>query len=215
MKWKEDLLQDPRYGNYLDEYDGIIPELLVGLLPPPGPIVWQPPANHKEFTEANHVALQKAIDCCKTKPKTFLEIGVCRNGETSSTHTIIKNVSEGGIYLGVDLDDKSFLNNSDKGIYTIKTSSSNYDLVVSRLRELGVEKLDFIFIDGYHSINQVLDDWEYTKLLSNGGVVAFHDTTAHPGPHFFMKYLNRNKWEVYSNVCPNDHGFGYCFRRRT
>jgi cephalosporin hydroxylase len=204
MKWKEDLTKDPRFGNSFDDEDGVLTQL---------GFCWSD--THVEFTEGNHLALQEAIDCCKTKPRTFLEIGVCRNGANSSTHTIIKNIPDGGIYLGVDLEDKSFLNNSDKGIHTIQTTSSNYELVVSRLKELGVEKLDFIFIDGYHSINQVLADWEYTKLLSDGGVVAFHDTTAHPGPYFFMESLDRNKWEVYPNVCPKDHGFGYCFRRVT
>ncbi|HBW87059.1 MAG TPA: hypothetical protein DEF82_10075, partial [Crocinitomicaceae bacterium] len=157
---------------------------------------------------------QKAIDACKIKPRTFLEIGVCRNGQTSSTHTIIKNIPEGGTYLGVDLDDKSFLNNASKGIHTIKTSSSNYEEVVSKLKSLGVETLDFIFIDGWHSINQVLKDWEYTNLLSDGGVVALHDTTAHPGPFYFMKFLDRNKWEVYPNLCSGDHGLGYCFLKK-
>jgi predicted O-methyltransferase YrrM len=203
MKWKTDLIKDPRFNNHIDDIDHPIREL--GLIPSNG--------GHPEFTNENHAALQKAIDSCKQKPKTFMEIGVCRNGNYSSTHTIIKNVPSDGIYLGVDLDDKSFLNNPSKGIHTLKTSSSNYSEVIDKLNSLGVDKLDFLFIDGWHSINQVLADWEYTNILSSGGVVAFHDTKAHPGPHYFMKYLNLNKWEVYPNLCPWDHGFGYCFMK--
>jgi predicted O-methyltransferase YrrM len=75
---------------------------------------------------------------------------------------------------------------------------------------LGVTQLDFIHIDAIHSINQVLYDWEYTRLLRKGGVVAFHDVTAHPGPYLFIRALNTNKWTVVENVCPNDYGFGYC-----
>jgi predicted O-methyltransferase YrrM len=146
-------------------------------------------------------------------PQKLFEIGVCRNASQSSTHTIIKNVPSDGVYLGVDLDDKTFLNDASKGIHTIKTSSSNYDEVVNRLTSLGVKTLDFIFIDGWHSINQVLKDWEYTKLLSDGGVVGFHDTRLHPGPHYFINNLNRDKWEVHSNLCPNDWGLGYCRRK--
>ena len=203
MKWENDLVNDIRFGSVVDDIDHPIPEL--GLKPS------NPPA---EFTDANHSALQQAIDRCVNKPKTFLEIGVCRNGQHSSTHTIFKNLPSDGIYLGVDLDDKTFLDNKEKGISTIKTSSSNYEEVVSKLKSLGVDKLDFIFIDGWHSINQVLLDWEYTNLLSDGGVVALHDTTAHPGPFFFVKFLNRSIWEVYPNLCPNDHGLGYCLKNQ-
>lgn len=203
MQWETDLVRDIRLNSRLDDEDGVLPQL--GLR-------WSGSA--VEFTQANHEALQKAIGSCKVPPRTFLEIGVCRNGDQSSTHTIIKNIPEGGVYLGVDIEDKTYLNNAEKGIHTIKTSSSNYDEVVSKLKSLGVETVDFIFIDGWHSINQVLRDWEYTKILSDGGVVAFHDTTGHPGPYFFIRNLDDEKWVVFENECPNDHGLGYCYRKQ-
>lgn len=202
MQWKYDLVKDIRLNNYYDDVDNPIKEL--GLLPSGSTI---------EFTDNNHIALQKAINSCKYPPKTFLEIGVCRNGQNSSTYTIIKNLPENGIYLGVDIEDKTFIENTSRGIHTIKTSSSNYNEVVLKLKTLGVNSLDFIFIDGWHSINQVLSDWEYTKILSSGGVVAFHDVTAHPGPFFFINNLNTEKWNVVTNLCPDDHGLGYCFKK--
>lgn len=204
MQWENDLVRDIRTHSNLDDEDYPVAALglkysgIFGI----------------EFTDANHAALQEAISYCNPSAKTFLEIGVCRNGERSSTHTILNNLPHDGIYLGVDIEDKSFLNNPSKGIHTIKESSSDYEKVVEKLNSLGVSTLDFIFIDGWHSINQVLDDWEFTKLLSDGGVVAFHDTTAHPGPHFFIKNLNQEKWTVRHNLCPQDHGFGYCYRKR-
>jgi len=201
-KWREDLVKDIRFGNPTDDWDGVLTNL--GFAWSTTPI---------EFTQANHDALQTAINQCKTPPKYFMEIGVCRNGEASSTHTILKNVPEGGIYLGVDIADKSFLNNESKGIHTIQTSSSNYQQIVDKLKSLGVDKLDFLFIDGWHSINQVLADWEFSKIVSDDGVIGFHDTTAHPGPYFFINHLDREKWEVFPNLCPNDHGLGYCFKK--
>lgn len=203
MQWETDLVRDIRLNSHLDNEDCPIPQL--GL---------RSSGSAVEFTQENHKALQKAIDSCKTPPRTFLEIGVCRNGDGSSTHTIIKNIPKDGVYLGVDIKDKTYLNNPEKGINTIKTNSSNYDEVVSKLKSLGVDTIDFIFIDGWHSINQVLLDWEYTKILSNGGVVAFHDTNNHPGPYFFIRNLDHEKWIVFENECPNDHGFGYCYRKQ-
>lgn len=200
-KWQEDLIKDIRTNSNIDDFDsGVFFKM-------PD----KPP--HEEFTRSNHDALQEAINSCIIKPKYFLEIGVHRNGQNSSTHTILKNLPEDGKYLGVDIEDKTFLDNPQRGIYTIQTSSSNYNIVIDKLNSIGVQQLDFIFIDGWHSINQVLDDWEYVNLLSDYGAVAFHDTTLHPGPFSFIYNLNTDKWKVFPNLCPLDHGFGYCRKR--
>ena len=202
MKWQEDLLIDIRTNTPDDDNDfpfGDLLELTQCVI--------------CEFSIDNRNALQHAINLCKNTPRVFVEIGVHRNGDKSSTHTVLKNLPQNGVYLGIDIEDKTFIDDPARGIHTIKTSSSNYDVVVNKLKELGCDQIDFLFIDGWHSINQVLDDWEYTRILSPGGVVAFHDTAAHPGPHYFMKQLNRVKWHVSENVCPNDNGFGYCYLR--
>ena len=76
-----------------------------------------------------------------------------------------------------------------------------------------MQQLDFIFIDGWHSINQVYKDWDYTQLLHPKGIVVFHDTSAHPGPALFIRHLNKDKWVVHENLCPKDFGLGYCYRK--
>jgi cephalosporin hydroxylase len=41
-----------------------------------------------------------------------------------------------------------------------------------------LQGLDFVFIDGFHSFNQVLHDFEAVQdLVVDGGIVAFHDTS--------------------------------------
>ena len=113
----------------------------------------------------------------------------------------------------MDIEDKSNLDDPARGIFTYRQDSSNYDAVKQKLATLGVTELDFIFIDGYHSVNQVLLDWEYVNLLSPWGVVAFHDVNYHPGPARFMRNLDRSSWVVFDSLCPDDYGFGYCYRR--
>lgn len=202
MKWEEDLIIDIRTHSNKDDVDY--------------PTDFSVDLGRKlrrvrpEFSPCNHEALQKGLDIGEFK--TFLEIGVCRNGDTSSTHTILKNIPKGGKFLGIDLEDKSFLDDHSKGIYTMKCNSSNFEQVKNKLEEIGVKSLDFIHIDGWHSINQVLDDWEYTRLLSNNGVVCFHDTTAHPGPYHFVRNLNPELWDV-SILCESDHGFTICHKK--
>ena len=78
---------------------------------------------------------------------------------------------------------------------------------------MGVEKFDFIFIDGDHSVNQVLRDWEYSNLLNDGGIVGFHDTSHHTGPYLFIKNLNTDIWDVVENACPQDYGIGFATKK--
>lgn len=201
-KWKQDLVKDIRTNS---EKDDICDPLGYG--PPFDEMLRRPEAN-SEFSSKNHKALEEAINACVPFPKFFLEIGVARNGAASSTTTIVKNIPPDGIFLGVDLVQKEAAPASN--FYFIQANSRNYDFVVDHLLSLGVTYLDFIHIDGMHSINQVLYDWEYSKLLRKGGVVGFHDVTAHPGPNSFIRALNTDKWSVVENVCPHDYGFGYC-----
>ena len=92
MKWQKDLLTDIRTHSEKDDICD--------------PIGFGSPFKEKlkrptttEFNECNHDGLQQAINACKQKAKYFLEIGVCRNQETSSTYTIIRNVPEDGIFF--------------------------------------------------------------------------------------------------------------------
>ena len=212
MKYIEDLKKDFRFNSGIDDFD---PPVRVE-----GRIVIVEPVNFSnsvEFSKQNHRALQFAIDQCKKNgiaPKNFLEIGVCRTGDDSSTYTILKNLDSDGKYLGIDLEDKSFLNQTDKGIYTLKENSSNFSSVAAYMQKIGLDNLDFIFIDGNHSINQILRDWEYTRFLVPGGVVALHDTTAHLGPALMLRNLDRSKWMVFENLCPNDYGLGFAFKSK-
>jgi predicted O-methyltransferase YrrM len=66
----------------------------------------------------------------------------------------------------------------------------NYDRAKSNLTQIQCDSndifnhskdlkgVDFVFIDGYHSFNQVVHDFRATlKLMTNGGIIAFHDTS--------------------------------------
>jgi len=47
--------------------------------------------------------------------------------------------------------------------------------------ELAGREVDFLFIDGDHSQDGALNDWQkYSPLVRKGGVIAFHDTAAIP-----------------------------------
>jgi hypothetical protein len=162
----------------------------------PGMIPWPKDGIKTEFSDWNRSQLSKHFKKVSENAKAILEIGVCRNDERSSTWSFINNKKQDTFYFGVDIADKSFLNDEENKVYTIQTSSSEIDEIMSFIKSKGVEKFDFIFIDGWHSINQVLDDWKYTEFLADGGIVGFHDTNCHPGPMLFVDHLDTNKYNV-------------------
>lgn len=190
MKWQEDLVEDIRIGDpELDDRD-----LPFGT----GNYSW----GEISETAGVELARQKFMTICDTT-KSILEIGVNQFGFTK---TWLDNKKDTTTYVGIDVGDRSYLNNPDKLTWTIQDTSSNYDGNVAKFNSFGVTEFDFIYIDGYHSINQVLADWEYTNLLAPGGIVGFHDTNYHPGPYLFTTALDRNKWAVEDISPKNDWG---------
>jgi hypothetical protein len=202
MKWEIDLVKDIRTNSDYDDVD-----------------TWNPhPSGYEnkspiEVTDCNRHSLLQQFSRVRNNAKAILEIGIGRNAEQSFAYVFFNSKKRDTTYIGMDIDDRSFLNDSDKNIYTIIADSSNYEQNVSKFKELGVEKFDFIFIDGWHSINQVLKDWEYTNLLTDGGIVGFHDTSCHPGPNAFINALDPEKWVVEKNMCPNDWGIGFAWKK--
>jgi len=203
MQWEQDLIRDIRTGTDYDNKDGD------GGIPHPDMSRWP----WREVTEDNRVAFTERFLKVRDNCQSVLEIGVCNNLDESITYRFLENKKPETIYFGIDILDKSFLNDTTKNIYTIQGSSSQVEENIEKMKSLGVKEFGFIFIDGWHSINQCLIDWEYTKLLAPNGIVGFHDTSVHPGPYHFIKALNKDIWEVEENVCTSDWGIGFARKK--
>lgn len=199
MQWELDLVKDIRRHTGYDDLDGV-----AGLGTYNG--------SRGEFTVENRNALTDYFLKTKDNCRAILEIGVCRNHDQSSTWSFLNNKNDETKYFGIDLDSKSFLNNENKNIFTIQGNSSDIEKNMEIIKSKGVTEFDFIFIDGWHSINQVLIDWEYTKWLSLTGIVGFHDTNGHPGPKFFIESIDTNKWNV-DRLCLDDYGISFVWRK--
>jgi hypothetical protein len=197
MKWTQDLTHDIRTMTGYDDVDGADN--------PYG-------GARGEFTEENRQALTEHFLKVRDNCSAILEIGVCRNDDLSSTHCFLKNKKQETIYLGIDIDDKSFLDNKEQNIFTLKNTSMDLPGNFNVMQQLGIKQFDFIFIDGWHSINNVMTEWEYTQLLGPNGIVGFHDTNYHPGPNRFVNALNTDKWHVVK-ACPDDYGISFAWRK--
>jgi len=146
----------------------------------------------QEITDANKQALDDILS--KVNVKNVIEIGIARNNERSFTTQLL--YAKKGIYCGIDLDDKTFLNDDLNRVYTIKANSHDQANIRSYLNTIGLHKCSVLFIDGWHSVNTVINDWTYTDLLDDKGVVIFHDTNYHPGPNLVVPAVDRSMYRV-------------------
>ncbi len=143
---------------------------------------------HIEFSDKNKDELTKIITELKLKNnlRSILEIGVFRSKEESSTRVMLRHKPWETKYLGIDLVENNLMpiRNPATNVFALACDSSEHDIIMDYAKETcGVETFDLIFIDGYHSINQVMDDWRFVEHLSPGGVVLLHDSNFHPGPY--------------------------------
>lgn len=152
-----------------------------------------------EFSDDNVRILRDTILKLGENCKAILEIGINKNAWANcSTHTILGHKLQSAKYLGIDILPERFggFESAETGSYGLCCDSSEYEKVIDKLKEIGVEKLDLIMIDGYHSVNQVLRDWKYTEILSDHGCVLFHDSNIHPGPKELLKSLDPKVWKL-------------------
>lgn len=136
----------------------------------------------REFSEDNQQVLRQAL-LQTPNVRCIVEIGVQRNPlPESSTGILLHHKASEAVFIGVDIEDKSHLADEARRIYTIRGDSADRSSVFSLMDRLHLPFIDFLFIDGWHSVNQCVADWKYVERLSPRGTIAMHDTNVHPGP---------------------------------
>lgn len=156
------------------------------------------PAPPRHFTDLDHKALEYAYSKLTSPPKFIVEIGVNRSEsyEVSSTSTLLKLKPQECMYVGIDLDDKSKINSIENNIFTLRNDSADYQMLYKMMDWYGHEQIDFMFVDGWHSVNQVIKEWKYWEKMIPNGVMAFHDTNYHPGPVALLDAIDTDIFSV-------------------
>lgn len=126
------------------------------------------------------------------RPTTVLEIGTARGGTlflwcrlADPSATIISADLPEGRYGGgygewrVHIYQAFSLPN--QRLHLLRADSHDVSTRYRIEQILHGRPLDFLFIDGDHSLNGVSRDWEmYSPLMARDGIVAFHDIVTHP-----------------------------------
>jgi hypothetical protein len=200
LKYLPDIGEDKNDLDYMPEYGYASPEI--------------------EFSLMNVDILKNAILELGENCQSILEIGCKWYIENNSTNTIEKYKPQTAKHFCVDQNPQNIENLNGENVHALCTFSSNYDGIVSFINEHGKNNIDLLFIDGWHSVNQVLDDFKYIDLLSPNGVVVLHDVAVHPGPVELLKALDENVWEISKHTdkdifgMPNDFGIAVLKRKQ-
>lgn len=163
-----------------------------------------------EFSKCNAKHLKTKIQSLGRDCKCVLEIGVHRNGDSSSTNVILDTIPDHCVYIGIDLDDKSYMHDPAMDIHMIQGDSSDQEAVYTLMQKLDIYNFDFIFIDGNHSLNQVIKDWRYVERLAPHGIVGLHDTNYHIGPKLLLEAIDEKQFLV-EKYCEFDNDWGISF----
>ena len=161
------------------------------------------------FSERNKLALLERFLYVKDRGTAILELGVCQHGVDSSTYIFLNNKKQRTYYVGIDEDNKSFINDPNKNVYTIKNSKLNVDENIATCANLGITQFNFIFFNACTNKNEIETLWKYTNWLAPISFVGFHNTGVQPELIEFLDSINRDKWNVVKNVCKQDNGIGF------
>ena len=160
----------------------------------PGMTPWPKGEVKIEFSDWNRSQLTKYFMQVASNAKAILEIGVCRNDGKSSTWCFLNNKNPDTHYFGVDIEDKSFLDSEKDNVFTLRTSSSNTEEIMSFVKSKGIE-----------NIQVKAGKFETTKYVIDIDFVTFNVTPARGGSveltvWYSNEYQRVIKQEVYSGA---------------
>jgi cephalosporin hydroxylase len=130
-------------------------------------------------------------------PTAILEIGMKHGGTLRVWDNLMLPQNKTNILIGIDynLEVSWNVNCSKNTIYVIGGNSHDIRVQNATKALLDGRKLDFLFHDGEHTLEAVMQDFmDYVGLIRPGGIMAFHDIGNFPS---FLNSLEPNKVEIF------------------
>lgn len=164
----------------------------------------------KQHIEEVKPYIKSLVEYFKKKDVVYFEIGLCRGGSFVLTSNVLSSMGFNVYALGLDLPNTPLWGGSGanvvddvaklkpKFLYDIVLGNSHRIAIRDKVANiLGSKKVDILFIDGDHSFQGCLHDFElYSPFVEKNGIIVFHDIT------HFNKWRHVEVWKVWERIKP-------------
>lgn len=153
-------------------------------------------------SRGNCKVVEEVVAAIGLSNKGILEIGLATNDDDgypirqSITYELVSNKPPSTPYLGIDIADHRCLVNRGNNMHFLQTYSTDQEAVRKKLKEIKANSISILCIDGDHSVNTVINDFKYSDLVEEGGIIIMHDTNVHPGPVVVVDAIDTNVYKV-------------------
>lgn len=186
----EDFISKPDLGESLNNLDQFLK------------VNW--PGGINEYAIEEKAVIIRCLEHLKQNHKltNIVEIGVDRDmhNQNTQTKTFISNKNNDTKYFGFDIEQRNHVTTYGPNCYFYQNDGGDVSNNIKVLQNNNVNLIDLLFIDGFHSVNQVIKEWAWSKYLNPDGLILLHDTNYHPGPKEVLSKLNPEKW-CYKKFC--------------
>ena len=175
------------------------------------------------FSAINSYLLFECIELLKlnTEKGIILEIGIGKKKryKFTSTATILNTKHKSTRYVGIDAENREWLLGKTDNIVLYEDISENvlkkFNNVSNAYPPMQKKRYDLLHIDGNHSVNGVLIDWQFSQFVKNTGIILLHDIKTHPGPKLLVDAIDRNIYTVHKMFLhkPKDFGMAVVYKK--
>jgi predicted O-methyltransferase YrrM len=135
-----------------------------------------------------------------TKAKNVMEIGVFE-GYTSVK--MVEALPKDGKFTGIDIND--YLKND------LTSIGPEIDFILGEsikvMQGMKPKQFDFIFVDGDHSYENIVPEFkEVAKLITQGGIIVYHDTIGIPDVKRLMEHISKLGYNVLTFKTSDNRG---------
>lgn len=126
-----------------------------------------------------------------TTPKIVIEIGTANGNSAIAIGQALQDNKKGTLYT-IDPNEEELVKIAIKKAKLEKRIEYIIDYSFNAIPRLQLNNADFVFIDGNHSYEKVVTDFNLVKnLVMPGGIIVFHDTIFHDGPKQLIHKLRK------------------------
>ena len=170
----------------------------------------------KEMSDMNLERLEEFFR--KTVPDggLIMEIGVWRVPNSpfkTSTQLFLDLKTKNTQFVGVDIEPRPHVLSYTENVFMLQIDSANTKAIQGILEMQMKKPIDFLFIDGLHSVEQVKKELALIPLVRKGGVIGFHDISFHAGPNLWMDAFDPEKFDIYKFRADDDWGIGFLVKK--